>query len=72
MLGLPSAERVRSRPFFRHPAQVVVFGFAAAVFIGTVLLMLPASRAGEGSARMSRRTGHTFRRAPYRPVSSPT
>lgn len=38
------------RAVFRHPSQVVVAGFAGAVAVGTVLLMLPASRAGEGSA----------------------
>ncbi|KGN40430.1 ATPase [Knoellia aerolata DSM 18566] len=40
----------RREPFFRHPAQVVAFAFAAAGAIGTVLLMLPTSRAGEGGA----------------------
>lgn len=34
----------------RHPAQLVVFAFAVAVAIGTVLLALPVSRAGDGSA----------------------
>jgi Trk-type K+ transport systems, membrane components len=38
------------RRIFRHPAQVVVFSFAAAIAIGTALLMLPMSRTGEGSA----------------------
>lgn len=38
-------------PAFQHPAQVVVAGFATAVLIGTILLMLPLSRAGaEGHA----------------------
>jgi len=37
-------------PSFRHPAQVVVAAFAVAVVVGTVLLMLPPSRAGEGHA----------------------
>lgn len=37
-------------PAFRHPAQVVVAAFALAVAVGTVLLMLPVSRAGAGSA----------------------
>lgn len=37
-------------PAFRHPAQVVVTGFAVAVGVGTLLLMLPFSRAGEGGA----------------------
>lgn len=40
----------RPRPRFRHPAQAVVFGFATAVLVGTVLLVLPLSRAGSGSA----------------------
>ncbi|NJQ01186.1 TrkH family potassium uptake protein [Streptomyces sp. PLAI1-29] len=35
---------------FRHPAQAVVAGFAAAVVVGTVLLMLPAARHGPGGA----------------------
>ncbi len=30
----------------RHPAQVVVFGFAVAVLVGTLLLMLPVARTG--------------------------
>jgi potassium uptake TrkH family protein len=34
----------------RHPAQVIAAAFAAAVAVGTVLLMLPVSRAGEGRA----------------------
>ncbi|MGH3329806.1 MAG: TrkH family potassium uptake protein, partial [Nocardioidaceae bacterium] len=33
---------------FRHPGQAVVAGFAGAVVVGTVLLMLPVSRAGDG------------------------
>lgn len=40
----------RRRRFFRHPAQVVVFAFASVDALGTALLMLPMSRAGEGSA----------------------
>jgi trk system potassium uptake protein TrkH len=39
---------VRRRP--RHPAQVVAAAFAAGILIGTVLLALPAARAGPGSA----------------------
>lgn len=35
---------------FRHPAQVVVAGFAAAIGVGTLLLLLPIARAGEGGA----------------------
>jgi potassium uptake TrkH family protein len=38
------------RPAFHHPAQVVVSAFAAAVVVGTLLLMLPVSRAAEGHA----------------------
>ena len=38
------------RPVLRHPAQVVVLAFAGAVALGTVLLMLPVARAGDGSA----------------------
>ena len=38
------------RRVFKHPAQIVVTAFAAADLIGTVLLMLPISRRGEGSA----------------------
>src|SRR5688500_10931059 len=33
-----------------HPAQAVVVGFAAAVSIGTLLLMLPVAKAGPGGA----------------------
>lgn len=32
----------------RHPAQLVVLGFAVAILVGTVLLMLPVSRTGPG------------------------
>jgi trk system potassium uptake protein len=38
------------RAFFRHPGQVVVFAFAAAIALGTVLLMLPVSRSGPSAA----------------------
>lgn len=34
----------------RHPAQVIVLGFAGAVAVGTGLLMLPVSKAGIGGA----------------------
>ncbi len=37
-------------PEFRHPAQAVATAFAVAIAVGTVLLMLPVSRAGEGHA----------------------
>jgi Trk-type K+ transport system membrane component len=40
-----------ARPRLTHPAQVIVGGFAAAVMVGTTLLLLPVSRAGSsGSA----------------------
>ena len=48
-----TARRVRASlhvPTFRQPSQVVVLGFASAIAVGTVLLLLPVSRAGEGSA----------------------
>jgi len=35
---------------FRHPAQVVVTGFAAAIAVGTGLLMVPYARSGPGGA----------------------
>lgn len=38
------------KPVFRHPAQVVASAFAVAGALGTLLLMLPVSRSGEGSA----------------------
>ncbi|MEO6019997.1 MAG: potassium transporter TrkG [Knoellia sp.] len=44
---IPGARR---KPVFRHPAQVVVSAFAVAGAIGTVLLMLPTSRTGDGGA----------------------
>jgi trk system potassium uptake protein len=34
----------------RHPAQAVVAGFAAAIGVGTLLLMLPVARSGPGAA----------------------
>ncbi|MFE0496166.1 TrkH family potassium uptake protein [Streptomyces albidoflavus] len=40
----------RPWPHLRHPAQVVVSGFATAVAAGTGLLMLPVARAGPGGA----------------------
>jgi potassium uptake TrkH family protein len=43
--------RERRRAFaFRHPAQLVVVGFAVAALLGTVLLMLPVSRSGPDGA----------------------
>ncbi|MEN8674650.1 TrkH family potassium uptake protein [Nocardioides sp.] len=38
------------RRFLRHPAQIVVLGFAAAIAVGTLLLLLPLSRSGPGGA----------------------
>ena len=38
------------RTIFRHPAQVLVTAFLLADLVGTVLLMLPVARAGEGGA----------------------
>ena len=35
-------------PVLRHPSQVVVLAFALVVAVGTVLLLLPAARAGPG------------------------
>jgi trk system potassium uptake protein TrkH len=37
-------------PRLRHPAQFVVVGFAVAVAVGTLLLLLPISRRGPGGA----------------------
>ena len=48
MLRIPLLGAVRRRP--RHPAQVVAAAFAVGVLVGTVLLALPASRAGPGGA----------------------
>ena len=36
----------------RHPAQIVVAGFAAAITVGALLLLLPVARAGEGGASL--------------------
>lgn len=36
-------------PRLRHPAQVVVTGFAVAVLAGSILLLLPVAKAGEGT-----------------------
>lgn len=47
-----AATQTRALPRLRHPAQFVVAGFAAAVLIGTVLLLLPVSRAGGGEPRL--------------------
>ena len=37
-------------PSLHHPSQVVVTGFAVAILVGTVLLMLPVARTGAGGA----------------------
>jgi len=42
--------RLSSRRVFRHPAQVIVFAFAVAVVVGTILLMLPVARVGAEGA----------------------
>ena len=42
----------RSLPVPRHPAQFVVLGFAAAVVIGTLLLLLPVSRSATAGASL--------------------
>ncbi|CAN5678367.1 potassium transporter TrkG [soil metagenome] len=41
---------MRRRRFLRHPAQFVVLGFAGAIGLGTLLLLLPVSRSGAGGA----------------------
>ncbi len=38
------------RPRLGHPAQIVVLAFGSAILLGTVLLMLPVSRAGPEGA----------------------
>lgn len=48
---MPSVfHRPAGQPLFRHPAQIIVSAFAAAVVVGTVLLMLPVARHGAESA----------------------
>jgi potassium uptake TrkH family protein len=42
--------RARRRALLTQPYQVVVLGFAAAIVVGTVLLVLPVARAGDGGA----------------------
>ena len=42
--------RAPGRPLLRHPAQVIVTGFAVAVLLGTLLLMLPVASSGPGGA----------------------
>ena len=41
------ATRLRRR---RHPAQLIVIAFAAAILVGTLLLMLPFARSDPGGA----------------------
>ncbi len=51
MTASVAALRRRLRiPSLPHPSQVVVTGFAAAILVGTLVLMLPAARVGEGGA----------------------
>ncbi len=38
-LGAGAGFRRTRRPLFRHPAQVVVFGFGTAVLVGALLLV---------------------------------
>ena len=40
----------RRRPLLHHPYQVVVVAFATAIAVGTLLLVLPVARSGEGGA----------------------
>jgi trk system potassium uptake protein TrkH len=48
---LPLAtRRAPGKPLLRHPAQVIVTAFGAAVVVGTVLLMLPVARPGAHGA----------------------
>lgn len=47
----PSTRQVRAGRALRlHPSQAVAAGFAVAVLAGTLLLMLPVARSGEGGA----------------------
>ena len=43
-------QRRFTRRFVRHPAQATVLAFGATILIGTVILALPVSRSGDGSA----------------------
>ena len=40
----------KTKRYRLHPAQVVVFGFALTILVGTALLMLPTARVGPGGA----------------------
>ncbi|HVE64450.1 MAG TPA: potassium transporter TrkG, partial [Mycobacteriales bacterium] len=46
----PGARLRHALPRLHHPAQVVVIGFAAAVVVGTLLLLLPVSRSATSGA----------------------
>ena len=50
MSSSPTRRARRARPLLRHPGQVVVAGFAVAILIGTLLLMLPVARTEPGHA----------------------
>ena len=41
------------KQLMRHPAQAVAGGFAAAVLVGTLLLLLPVARTGDGGATVT-------------------
>lgn len=48
---VPSVRRVlRTGRFRLHPAQVVALGFASAIAVGTILLLLPIAKTGPGGA----------------------
>lgn len=48
--GQVALTRTPGRPLLRHPAQVIVTGFGAAVLVGTAALMLPLASSGSGGA----------------------
>ncbi|MGL5810819.1 MAG: TrkH family potassium uptake protein [Nocardioides sp.] len=51
MLRESRATRRRDRyRLVRHPAQAIALGFAGAIAVGTLLLLLPAARSGPGRA----------------------
>lgn len=45
-----SPYRERVRPFWRYPVRIVPVGLIGAIAVGTLLLMVPAARAGPGGA----------------------
>lgn len=49
---LSALQRLFRRLVPRHPAQVIVLGFALAIAAGTGLLMLPVAKAGDGAASL--------------------